>query len=167
MIPKRVLFALLVLALFVAGWNVCTGEPIFMQTGLSSTTLPDYPYKGFQTTFSLDIDPDTAYATIYMLHAPKSEAAFTELAQRFITTTLGKEFSDTLGGTFEGRRLTHVEVVGVYRKEMLVMSRKIGDVKASLEKYDPSSMNYGSFVGNSLPPTLINCKFVRPMSLYR
>ena len=74
-----------------------------------------------------------------MLTPPKTEADFTRIAKQYIGSTLGNEFSNTLGNDFKGRKATHVEIIGVYENEVLVMSRKIGDKEASFNKYEPVS----------------------------
>ena len=124
----------------VAVCGMCTGEPIKTWNGIGSVTMSDYPTENFQTTFS--IDGSTARVTMYVLEAPARETAFTQLAQRYITTTLGNEFSDTLGKEFEGRMVTYVEIIGAYENEILVMSRKIGDKKVSFQKYAPTFGQY-------------------------
>jgi hypothetical protein len=74
-----------------------------------------------------------------MLTPPKNEAEFTRIAKQYIGSTLGNEFSNTLGNEFKGRKATHVEVIGAYENEVLVMSRKVGDKEAAFNKYEPVS----------------------------
>ena len=138
----HVLYGLLAVFALIAVCGVCMGEPKITLTGIRSATMTEYPNENFQTLFSLDGNGDGARATMYMLNAPTSGASFTKEAERYISSVLGNEFSDTLGRQFDGHRVTYAEVVGAYDNEILVMSRKIGDKQASFNKYEPTFGQY-------------------------
>jgi hypothetical protein len=122
--------------------------------GGDSVTMEAYPSAGLQTRFSTRDTPGTACATIYTFDTPKSETSFSLEAQRYMSSVLGKELSDILGWNFEGRRVTCVNVAGVYGNDVLIISKKIRDKKASLEKYDQYSTQNGRAVIEYLPDQL-------------
>jgi hypothetical protein len=136
------LHVLLAIVVLIAVCDICMGEPQITRTGIGSVMMTEYPNANTQTQFSLSGNADEARAMIYMLNAPKNENSFTSEAQRYISSTLGNEFSDIFGREFEGRRVTQVEVIGAYENEILVMSRKIGDKQAAFNKYEPTFGQY-------------------------
>ena len=109
-------------------------------TGVSGVMMEGWPADGFKTIFSIDytdLISTKVRVSMYMLSPPKTEADFTRIAKQYIGSTIGNGFSDTLGSDYKGRKATHVEVIGVYENEILVMSRKIGDKETSFNKYTP------------------------------